>query len=420
MNKHLKETMKSRKRAQPDYQKVVIQSKVDAEQETKNDKNVTDNQLDNAIITNKDTAEEKKNIEKENEKIELEYKILKKIEKNLIEKKQELEIINSDIYTINEIKKEHPKEDDLKEDQKKVDELLQKLEQMKKQLNLYIKDETIDEAILLDEKDVIDDILDYKRMIEGQVSLKEEYEILEEYIYLVEEIDKVNDRCIELEKKKQDELEQLSINEEKFKSIQLKLVQEDENAERAKDMVVEQESLITELERNINIIEMEHKTIYNYDLLNKLVSLELKYLLLLGLSPLKGALPFIAITTKTTKDAIDMLSNTKLVRTQEQIIYSAKDYSTQIEEMTYKLADMSNMLNESLYSLENIKKEFTNNPELLFNPKYSDFLDKINGIEDILKDNLSKLDIYNQKMNKNKEVNDNKLRKVLQLNSAKK
>lgn len=360
--------------------------------------------------------EENKKNEKEIEKINLRCKILKKIEKNLQQKKDELEIINSEIYVINKITNENKTIKEIKEQQDRIIKLQNKIKAIKEQLKIYIDNDVINKAIMLDEKSIIDDILDYKRMLEEEETLKEDYETIKEYTYIVEEIDKINDRCIELDVKKRQELEKLNISEEQFREMQIKVVEEDGTVELINNMMEEQNKEIQEMDDNINKIEFKYEYTYNYDLLNKLISLELKYLALLSLSPFKSLLPSIAISTAATKDMITMLSSQKLIRTEEKIIYYAQDYTKNINDMTYKLDDIEDMLNTSLDSIEDMKEKFSNDFKSLNNPKFEELWLKIEKIEDLLKDNMSKVEIHRNKINKNKSKNNDKLKKVLELN----
>lgn len=360
--------------------------------------------------------EENKKNEKEIEKINLKCKILKKIEKNLQQKKDELEIINGEIYVINKITSENKTIKEIKEQQDRIIKLQNKIKAIKEQLKIYIDNDVINKAIMLDEKSIIDDILDYKRMLEEEETLKEDYETIKEYTYIVGEIDKINDRCIELDVKKRQELEKLNISEEQFREMQIKVVEEDGTVELINNMMEEQNKEIQEMDDNINKIESKYEYTYNYDLLNKLISLELKYLALLSLSPFKSLLPSIAISTAATKDMITMLSSQKLIRTEEKIIYYAQDYTKNINDMTYKLDDIEDMLNTSLDSIEDMKEKFSNDFKSLNNPKFEELWLKIEKIEDLLKDNMSKVEIHRNKINKNKSKNNDKLKKVLELN----
>jgi len=253
-------------------------------------------------------------------------------------------------------------------------------------------------------------------MLEIKEELNDEYENIKEYIYLTEQIDKVNDKCIELDEKKTKELERLNISDEEFRQLGVRIIKEDETTELIKKMILEQTNEIETLENDIDKIEEKYETIYNYDLFEKLISLELKYLALLSLSPFYNTLPFIALAASTTKDMINALTNTKLIRTEEKISYYAKDYTKNIEEICYKVNNLEKMLNESLYSINNIKEEFSNNPDLVNNPKYEELLPKIEKLEDILKENISKVEIHKVKLNKNKNINEEKMKKVLELN----
>lgn len=367
--------------------------------------------------SNKKEISKSENItSKENEKDIIEIKIVEKLKKEIKEKKNELEIIDTNIYILNKITDDEYDKEKLEEEQIQIKEMLNKITSIEEQLKIYMDDKVIDDNLMLDNKDLIDEISNYKQIINSTISFKKEYSKIEEYLIIVEQIDNINDRCIELDKKKKEQLYKLNISEEEIENIEKKLVLEDENINEIEEKINESKNIINNLDDKVEEIESETKIIHNYDKLEKLISLELKYLMLMGLSPLKGAIPYIAISAKATKDAIDILRSGSLVSTSQKTEYFAKDYQDIINDSYYKLEEINTDLNSSLSSISNIKEKL--NIEIIENhPKASQLLDKINRVEEMIKDNLSKVEIYKSKMNLYKEKNYKKLQKVHDLNS---
>mgnify|MGYP005802987231 FL=1 len=367
--------------------------------------------------SNKKEISKSENItSKENEKDIIEIKIVEKLKKEIKEKKNELEIIDTNIYILNKITDDEYDKEKLEEEQIQIKEMLNKITSIEEQLKIYTDDKVIDDNLMLDNKDLIDEISNYKQIINNTISFKKEYSKIEEYLIIVEQIDNINDRCIELDKKKKEQLYKLNISEEEIENIEKKLVLEDENINEIEEKINESKNVINNLDDKVEEIESETKIIHNYDKLEKLISLELKYLMLMGLSPLKGAIPYIAISAKATKDAIDILRSGSLVSTSQKTEYFAKDYQDIINDSYYKLEEINTDLNSSLSSISNIKEKL--NIEIIENhPKASQLLDKINRVEEMIKDNLSKVEIYKSKMNLYKEKNYKKLQKVHDLNS---
>lgn len=357
-----------------------------------------------------------KKIIQENEKKELEKKIILKIQENIKAKKSELEIINSEMYLLKTKTEEQETKEYLIEEQKQINKLLKKIEEIKNQLKIYSKDKVLEDAIYLDNKNVLDDIIDYKKMIEAKSSLKEEYELIEEYGILMEEIDKVNDRCIELEKDKNTQLLLLEMTDEEINELEINALKEDESITSLNDLVSEQISIINDLDKQVGIIDTEKEILYNYDMLKKLMKLELKYMAIMSLSPLKGTIPHIAISAQQTKDAINLILAGPLVTTEEKINYIAKDYTNEIENMEYKLNDIEDMLNNSLYSINNFKEKIKSNENFKNNSKYDYLITKMENMEEYIKDNNSRLEIYKIRLNKNRTKNKETLAKVLKLN----
>lgn len=347
---------------------------------------------------------------------ELEKRIITKISKNIIDKKSELEIINSEIFIIQQNIKEQKEKEYLEETNKQIKKMLKKIEKLKEQINIYKNDKTINDAIYLDNKNVIDDILEYKSRIESKISIKEEYELIEEYGIIVNEIDKVNDRCMELEKQNNTQIGLLDASNDEYEKIENDTIKEEGTIYLINDLVSEQINIMKEYEENVGKIEEQKEILYNYDMLKELISLELKYVALMSLSPLKGTLPFIAVTAKQTKDTIDLILAGPLVTQEEKINYIAKDYTKELDNSEYKLNDIDEMLNTSLYSITDLKQKINNNEYLVNNSKYIELISKLEKLEDYLNENCSKIEIYKTKLNKTKTRNKDTQVKILKLN----
>lgn len=363
---------------------------------------------ENLIILSSDNA----NYIKDSLETKIEIKLCEKI-KDL---KFELELIDNEIFILSNNVSDSKSREKINEDRERIKEMLFTIEKIKEQLTIYENDNLIKDAIMLDDNNIMDDILDYKCLLNSKQSFKEDYEKLEDYVIICEKIDNIYERCKELDEFKSNKLEELNINDEQFKILEKQALENESSFDMFKESIMQQEKLIDSLESNIDIINMEESISYNYDLLNKLVSLELKFVAIMSVMPMKGSIPLLALSALYSRNILLLLSKGNLVREEIKCNYFAKDYSTEIENLSYKLDDIGYMLNESLDSIKFVKSNLINNSTLRKNSKYDELLFKINGVESFLNENISKVEIHKSKMKINKRRNDRKLEKILTLN----
>lgn len=359
---------------------------------------------------------EKKDIDK---KIELETIIIKKIKDEIISKKNELEIINSELYILEQKNEEINKKNEIQKQKKEINKLLKRIAKIKEQIDIYSKDKTLEDAIYLDNRSVIDDILEYKKICETRESLKEEYECIEEYGTIVKKIDELNEKCIKLEEQKNIQMGLQEIQEDEIEELEKDLIKEDKNINSINNLISEQTELINEIDEKISIIETEKEIVYNYDLLNRLISLELKYMAIMSLSPLKGTIPYITIAALKIRDTMKLLLSRPLVKAEEKITYISKDYINEIENSEYRINDIENIMNDSVNTISNFKEKILNNEVLKTNPKYEELILKLEKMTDFLNENISKVEILKAKNNRAKTKNKDTLIKVLRLNEKK-
>ncbi len=349
------------------------------------------------------------------EKNEIEIQIIAKLNKEISDKKNELEIIDTQVYILSKIEDDEYNKEKIAEEQKEIEEIFKKIETIEEQIKIYAEDKVIEDNLLLDNKDIIDQISDYKKMASNYISFKKEYSKIEDYLIILKQIEQINDKCMELDKNKKDNLLKINISETEINNAENKLILEDESLKKITEEMQNCSKVINTLEEKVENIESTNKIIYNYDKLNKLISLELKYIFLKSISPLKGSIPQIAISTKITKEAINILLRDKLVETENKIEYFADDYQEIIEKSYYSLEEIENNINDSLTNI-NMIKEKLDNKIIKNNPKALEILTKIEQIEEVTKKNANIIEIYKNKINNYKEKNRKKLEKVKELN----
>ena len=102
---------------------------------------------------------------------------------------------------------------------------------------------------------------------------------------------------------------------------------------------------------------------------------------------------------------------------QEKIIYSAKDFESEINNKIYNIDSVGQNIKLALAEVRKLKSEFKEE-YLSYNlTEYDKAYKKIETIEKSIINSQEKLDIMKEKLYKNKELNKNTLKKVRELNS---
>ena len=138
------------------------------------------------------------------EKVKLQKEIIDLIKKNLINNINELEMLQSELYILNQLENGEIYLNECQQDIKEIKKLLSKVKSLKEKYD-YLKD-NIDFEYMLEYDDnlLIDKILELKEICsrEDIKNTIDDYKILDEYKYLYLKIDKLQEDMIKMEKYK--------------------------------------------------------------------------------------------------------------------------------------------------------------------------------------------------------------------------
>ena len=163
------------------------------------------------------------NVEMELRKTKLQKEIIDLIKKKLVKNVNELEMLQSELYVLNQMELGETYLGECEQDIKEVKRLLSKVKALKERYD-YLKD-NVDFQYMLEYEDelLIDKILELKEICSRDDIRQtiEDYKILDEYKYLYLKIDKLQEETIKLEEykgKKVEELKERDIDFDKFKN----------------------------------------------------------------------------------------------------------------------------------------------------------------------------------------------------------
>ena len=410
-----------------------IGKKIEFFNEKSNDELVKITNEENNSKSNSDTnnkkvnnTQQKENISVNNYKFnkdinkeKLEQKIFLKLQKEIVRLKNEYEIIESEEYLLTKYENDNNLYLKAKAINEKINSLLERLEEINDKFTIFKNKNIIDDPYLLDNSLLIDDILNYKEKIkEEDINIiTNKIKLLNEYEYMYINLDKLITK-IELVKMQSEEREKKLLDRDnKYDKAKSKIINLTDIDEGCNQIIEKNTKYLEELNKKVNNIN-ERKYIESKLIgMNGFLSSTLKYLGLLSLTPLRGILPGIGAKTIATRRLLQNMLKNMHYEKQEKIIYSAKDFESEINNKIYNIDSVGQNIKLALAEVRKLKSEFKEE-YLSYNlTEYDKAYKKIETIEKSIINSQEKLDIMKEKLYKNKELNKNTLKKVRELNS---
>jgi len=362
------------------------------------------------------------NTEIELKKTKIQKEIIDLIRKKLVKNINELEILQSELYVLNQMGLSETYLDNCEQDIKEIKKLLSKVKALKEKYD-YLKDD-VDFQYMLEYGDdfLIDKILELKEIcsIDEVKHTIGDYKILDEYKFLYLEIDKLNENMIKLEDEKNKKVEELKQRDIDFDKLKEDIYNVDKENDRYNSFVKEQELVLREIENNVSKIKSYEDVTYKLKGFNQLLGNSFKYLGLLLANPLKGLIPGIATQTVITKNLVQNLYNNLEWEENKKRVYEAVDYSSSINFAINNLDNTASLVDSTLEDIVRLKNKYKKDfsgYESSFSG-YQDAIKKINKIENAILCNKIKIEVMRQRMKEKERENSNKLKMIKKLNDS--
>lgn len=353
---------------------------------------------------------------------QLQKEIISLIKKRLVKNLNELEVLQSELYVLNELTDDRIHLAKCEEDIKEIKKLLSKIKSLKEKYD-YLKD-NIDFEYMLEygEDFLVDKILELKELcsLDDVRYIIDNYKILDEYKSLYLKIDKLQDDTIKLEKQKTKEIDDLKERDIDFEKFKDEVYNVDRENDKYMNFVLQQEEFLRDLERKVSKINSYEDVSYHLKGFNQLLGNSFKYIGLLLVSPLKGLIPSIATQTIITKNMVKNLYNNLDWEENKKMVYEAVDYSESINRAIYDLDYTSSLIDSTLEDIIMLKEKYKKQFGIYGNEisQYKEVIKKLNKIENAMLGNKLKMDIARTKMKEKEKENSAKLRMVKKLNNS--
>ena len=142
---------------------------------------------------------------------ELKKDILIGIRKNFIDEINKLEVLNSELYVLSKFDMDSSLLQECNDYLKKVKQLLDKLNKLNKQYNIYKENYYFENILDMDDKNLLDKILLFGELcnLEDRKNLVKDYKVLDSYKYLYSKLEEVKKQCALLEEKSEEKIKKL-------------------------------------------------------------------------------------------------------------------------------------------------------------------------------------------------------------------
>ena len=351
---------------------------------------------------------------------ELKKDILIGIRKNFIDEINKLEVLNSELYVLSKFDIDSSLLQECNDYLKKVKQLLDKLNKLNKQYNIYKENYYFENILDMDDKNLLDKILLFGELcnLEDRRNLVKDYKVLDTYKYLYSILEEVKEQCALLEEKSEEKIKELEDANIDFKKYQNDIFNKENIVSRCEFIYSKQEELLKEISSKVGNISSYESVRYNLSGFGSLLLNGIKLIGLFALSPFKGLFPSISLQTSLTKKTVSNLRKSIASSKRTEIVYTADDYIDKLNYSINEMDDMYKYISSTISDIDSLRDEYISKFSLYKEqlPNYNYYLKKINTLRKVMVNNQAKIVFLNKKMKENKKVNEKTLIRVKKLN----
>lgn len=351
---------------------------------------------------------------------ELKKDILIGIRKNFIDEINKLEVLNSELYVLSKFDIDSSLLQECNDYLKKVKQLLDKLNKLNKQYNIYKENYYFENILDMDDKNLLDKILLFGELcnLEDRKNLVKDYKVLDSYKYLYFKLEEVKEQCALLEEKSEEKIKKLEDANIDFKKYQNDIFNKENIVSRCEFIYSKQEELLKEISSKVGNISSYESVRYNLSGFGSLLLNGIKLIGLFALSPFKGLFPSISLQTSLTKKTVSNLRKSIASTKKTEIVYTADDYIDKLNYSINEMDDMYKYISSTISDIDSLRDEYISKFSLYKEqlPNYNYYLKKINTLRKVMVNNQAKIVFLNKKMKENKKVNEKTLIRVKKLN----
>lgn len=348
----------------------------------------------------------------------LESEIIYKIKEQFENYLDEVDVLSGELYLLDDRLKDEVELSKVILLKKKIHDLVEKINYIIDQYNLYQKNVYLDHVVGLEDVTLIDDIIDYRDLLELDCDKKnftKEYKKLEEFKRLHDHLLEVREETMQLIDQNQEKVVSYEERDKKYKKMQQEFRIDSSYLLKCNQDIKKQDEYFAELNKKIGNIQSEEYTTYRLRGLDQLVNSGLRYLGTMMMSPFSGLIPSIGMQALATRRMVRSAYQNMHIEEVRHVRYSATDYEKDILSKLTDINYTSDLLEQTLNDVYRLKEKFLLQYQSNI-PGYDEFLKKINILEEKVLHQQNRVDLVKKRVKKSQKLNEQKMMRVKNLN----
>lgn len=369
---------------------------------------------DTKTVGKRNVEDNKKNVlQKEEKELNfLEKQIIQVLEDDINEKKFQLKKIDSEIYTLEKNIEDTVSQEEMVELEKEIEILMKLVEKIKRQI--YSLEKTFDDKIPLTDTNnyLIYLVEEYKSRRKEEIEFKKVLKDNQKYSSLTDTMIEIEEKQKSLNEKLQEKKDEMMIDNERMKKLNDNVVDIEEMNDKIKSLMIDSNKALEEIKIKL---EEEVPITEKVDYISKTMDHTLWQLfLLMAMFKRNLSMKNNAVNSISNLVILDMIMKmtTPIITKQVSYEYNVKDYEDMIRKAASDTNYLENVIDNNLDKIDSIRYNFMHNyRECSYLESYQNALDKLNRLEENIKERKNDVAKMKKEMEYQLEKNNAKVKR---------
>ena len=369
---------------------------------------------DTKTVGKRNVEDNKKNVlQKEDKELNfLEKQIIQVLEDDINEKKFQLKKIDSEIYTLEKNIEDTVSQEEMVELEKEIEILMKLVEKIKRQIDSLEK--TFDDKIPLTDTNnyLIYLVEEYKSRRKEEIEFKKVLKDNQKYSSLTDTMIEIEEKQKSLNEKLQEKKDEMMIDNERMEKLNDNVVDIEEMNDKIKNLMIDSNKALEEIKIKL---EEEVPITEKVDYISKTMDHTLWQLfLLMAMFKRNLSMKNNAVNSISNLVILDMIMKmtTPTITKQVSYEYNVKDYEDMIRKAASDTNYLENIIDNNLDKIDSIRYTFMHNyRECSYLESYQNALDKLNRLEENIKERKNDVAKMKKEMEYQLEKNNAKVKR---------
>ena len=356
--------------------------------------------------------------EREEELEKIEQELLDKIRESFEDKLDEIDVLESELFLLQQEKQDVLVMKKIKELKVKINSFIDELNKIIDQYNTYKRNYYIDNVLDIDDNVIVDDLIDFRTLLDSADDEKrfvKQYKKFEEFEKLYRNLKSIAIRTDELQEETIEKTRKIADRDKKYKEIQNGMFNIASIQKSCEEEMDKQNEFFIDLMEKVNKINKEEYVTHHLRGLGDVVGMSLRYVGMMLLSPFRGTVPGIGAQTLATRMMLGNMYRNLHWEEENHVRYSAIDYDSDISKYLTDVRYTSHLIDDTLDDINRFKEQFMLQYDSRI-PGYDETLKKIDKLQHIIVRNQNKVHKIEKNLVFARGLNEKKLTHVQELN----